>query len=193
MSNGDRCGTWKCAFSWRSSCDGRSTGLPRIGLSPVISGSASREASCCATCTAISTLSGARFILFSKLYITCYIVAAVGRQYRSFLCFRNGLCPRGVPFPTVSSLPKEPYWRRQPVLLAICTPHRLTSYAVYQINGNMTYLFRLYLSPNSFRYLLSFFFAHISICPTAMISNSTTLRLRLVTSNIPIHATVSNI
>jgi hypothetical protein len=46
---------------------------------------------------------------------------------------------------------------------------------VYHIPGSIAYLFFLYLSPNSLRYLLSFFFAQGIIWPTETTRNSKTL------------------
>ena len=61
----------------------------------------------------------------------------------------------------------------------------------YHIKGNIPYLFFAYLPPKSFLYLLSFFFAHTPICPTATTAKNTVLKLQL-TIEIPIHAIVSN-
>jgi hypothetical protein len=67
----------------------------------------------------------------------------------------------------------------------------LDSLPIYQIPGKIAYFFLLYLSPNSFLYLLSFFHAHTPICPTAKMINTTVLKLQF-TSATPIHATASN-
>lgn len=45
----------------------------------------------------------------------------------------------------------------------------------YHIPGSIVYLFFLYLSPNSLRYLSSFFFAQGIIWPTETTKNSKTL------------------
>lgn len=70
-----------------------------------------------------------------------------------------------------------------------CTDLRVPTHA---INGNMTLLFRLYLSPNSLRYRDSFFKAHRYIWPTASTAKTAVLRLK-VTIHIPIQARVSKV
>ena len=62
----------------------------------------------------------------------------------------------------------------------------------HQIPGNMVYRFLLYLSPNSDRYLFSFFFAQIAICPTLAPIITTNDQLRPLTKYIPTQAMASN-
>jgi hypothetical protein len=62
---------------------------------------------------------------------------------------------------------------------------------LHQMPGKMAYLLRLYLSPNSLRYLLSFFHAQTPIWPTATMMKMIVLKLQL-TSATPIHAIASN-
>lgn len=62
---------------------------------------------------------------------------------------------------------------------------------VYQIPGSIVYRFFLYLSPNSFRYRLSFFFAHSAICATLTTVKMSTPQLSPLTRYTPIQEIVS--
>lgn len=61
----------------------------------------------------------------------------------------------------------------------------------YQMPGNMVYRFFLYLSPNSLRYLRSFFFAHCAIWATLTTVKIRTPQLRPLTRYTPIHEMAS--
>jgi hypothetical protein len=64
--------------------------------------------------------------------------------------------------------------------------------STYQIPGTIANFFALYLPPNSFLYLRSFFLAQTAICPTAIAMNSAVLQC-LLTIKIAIQAIDSKV
>lgn len=63
------------------------------------------------------------------------------------------------------------------IFAAVSCSHSGTQ--AYNRPGRITYRFFLYLSPNSLRYLLSFFLAQAVICASPMMINTTVLKLQL--------------
>lgn len=63
---------------------------------------------------------------------------------------------------------------------------------LYQIPGTIAYFFALYLPPNSFLYLRSFFFAQTAIWPTAIAINKAVLQC-LLTIKIATQASDSKV
>jgi hypothetical protein len=69
-----------------------------------------------------------------------------------------------------------PFQRHIPLPLI---PSIRPSDSTYQIPGTIANFFALYLPPNSFLYLRSFFLAQTAICPTAIAMNSAVLQCLL--------------
>ena len=65
-------------------------------------------------------------------------------------------------------------------------------HSLYQIPGTIANFFALYLPPNSFLYLRSFFLAQTAICPTAIAMKSAVLQC-LLTIKIAIQAIDSKV